>query len=309
MNERDFSIIVIVFCALFIAGFAYYLSLPHPSISVVITGPAEVQLGDPFTCNMTVTNTGNRDLFNVSVTDSYGFGWNGSLAVRENRTFFIEFNGSTGEDVVNEVRVEGYTEEGAHVRDQASWTVFMIRPLARYDLLSAIDEELIDVEFRGTGNCSGPVIKLKITNNLNVSIEIKTTPGLILINTGSGQNMITADGGTFLYIAPQTEIDFDIEGYCLDLHKDNPSSKETFSTQTDSGTYGEDVVRLMESLEGIPSSQKSIEAVQIALWVITDDISEGDLRIDYSTGDIEDAEWLLENAGIDTAGKKLFQKG
>jgi hypothetical protein len=233
------------------------------------------------------------------------------LAIGESRTFPVEFNGSTGEDVVDEVHAEGYTKEGTRVTAQASWTVVMIHPRTPYDLLGAIDEELIDVEFRGRGYCSGPAIKLKITNNLNVTIEIKVTPGLILINSGSGQNMITADGGTFLYIAPQTEIDFDIEGYCLDLQKDAPSGKETLSTQTDPGTYGEDVVRLMKSLEDIPARKWEVSsgAIQIALWVITDDISEEDIRIDHSSEDVEDAKWLLENAGINISGKRLFQEG
>lgn len=271
-----------------------------------VTSPPEVQLGDQFTYNVTVTNTGDRDVFNVSVSDSYGFGWNGSLAVNESRTFSIEFSGSTAEEVVNEVHVDGYTEKGRHIWDQASSTVVITR--GRYDLFDAVDEGLVDVEFRGTGYCSGDAVKLEITPKLDVSIDVEITLGLILINSGSGQNMIVAET-RIVTVKPDVELDLDIEAYCLDSHKPNPSSKETLSVQTDPGAYGEDVVALMESLEGIPSSQKSIEAVQIALWVITDDISEGDLRIDYSTEDIEDAEWLLENAGIDTAGKKLFQKG
>jgi len=297
------SIISIAFL-LFIAFIVYLGSIyGHPSISVEVTSPPEVQLGDQFTYNVTVTNTGDRDLLNVSVSDSYGFRWNGSLQVNESRKFSIEFSGSTAEEVVNEVHVDGYTEKGRHVRDQASWTVVMTRE--RYDLLDAVDEGLVDVEFRGTGYCFGDAVKLEITPKLDVSIDVEITPGLILINSGSGQNMIVAEA-MIVTVKLGVELDFDIEAYCLDSHKDNPSSKETLSMQTDPGAYGEDVVTLMKSLEGVPSAQKSIIAVQIALWVITDDISEEAIWIDYSSGDIEDAKWLLENAGIDTAGKKLF---
>lgn len=301
--------IISIAVVLFIAYLIYLEPINgHPSISAEVTGPAEVQLGDQFTYNVTVTNTGDRDLSNVSVSDSYGFRWNGSLPVNESRTFSIEFSGSTAGEVINEVHVDGYTEKGRHVWDQASWTVVMTRE--RYDLLDAVDEGLVDAEFSGTGDCGGEVIKLKITPKLNVSIEIKITSGFILINSGSGQNMIVAET-CYLAVGPEIEFNLDIEAYCLDLHKDNPSSKETFSIQTDPGTYGEDVVRLMKSLEDISfrESRVSSSAIQIALWVIKDDVSEEDIRIDYSTEDIEDAKWLLENAGIDTSGKKLFQKG
>ena len=225
------------------------------------------------------------------------------MAVNESRTFSIEFIGSTAEEVVNEVYVDGYTEKEQHVWNQASWTVDITH--ARYDLLDAVDEGLVDAESRGTGYCAGDCIKLRITPKLEFTIDVEITPGLILINSGSGQNMIVAEA-RIVTVKPGVELDFDIEAYCLDSHKDNPSSKETLSMQTDPGPYEEDVVTLMESLEGVPSAQKSIGAAQIALWVITDDISKEDIRINYSTGDIEDAKWLLENAGIDTSGQRLF---
>ncbi|MFQ6095883.1 MAG: thioester domain-containing protein, partial [Candidatus Bathyarchaeia archaeon] len=127
-----------------------------------------------------------------------------------------------------------------------------------------------------------------------------------LVNSGSGQNMIVAESDT-LTVKPEVELELDIEAYCLDLHKENPSTEETFTIQTDPGVYGEDVINLMKSLEGVPISQRSYDAVQIALWVITDDVSREDIRIFFSEQDIDDAKWLLEKAGIDTAGKKLFQ--
>lgn len=63
--------IIFIALSLFIA-FAIYLEhiYGHPSISVEITSPAEVQMGDQFTYNVTVKNTGDRHLFNVSVNDS-----------------------------------------------------------------------------------------------------------------------------------------------------------------------------------------------------------------------------------------------
>jgi len=297
-------LIIFIASSLFIA-FVIYLGFinGNPSISVEVSGHTDVQLGDSFTCSVMVTNTGDRDLSNVSFSDLHGFGWNGSLAVNESRTFFVEFVASTAGELVNEFSVDGYTEKGRHVWDQASWAVDITH--RRYYLLAAVDEGLVNTEFRGTGSCAGDCIRLRITPKLEFTIDVEITSGLILINSGSGQNMIVAEERT-VTVKPDVELDFRIEAYCLDSHKRNPSSKQTLSVQTDPGSYGEVVVELMKSLEDAPGAQKSICAIQIALWVITDDISKEDITINYSTEDIEDAKWLLENAGIDISHKRLF---
>lgn len=309
-SKKKIAYFILFFLFLLFIAFILYLGYVygHPEISVKVTGPAEVQQGDQFTYNVTVTNTGDRNLFNVSVSDSYNFRWTGSLSVNESRTFFIEFNNSIEENLINKVLVEGYTKKGWRVHNQYSWTVAMIaEEIMMYNILDAIDEKLIDVEFRGMGFCSGKAIKLKITPKIDFSIKIKVTPGLILINSGSGQNMIVAEA-SITTIKPEIDCNLEIETYCLDSDKSNPSSYEILSIQTDSGTYGGDVVRLMKSLENISfrSYYFSVQSIQIALWVITDDISEEDIRIDYSYEDIEDAKWLLENAGVDITGKNLF---
>jgi len=177
-----------------------------------------------------------------------------------------------------------------------------------YDLVKAVDKGLIEVEFRGKDACAGDVIRLKIKPKLEVSIDIEIEPGLILINSGVGQNMIVAEKDT-VTVKAEVGLELDIEAYCLDPHKDNPSTNETLTMQTDPVTYGEVVVDFMESLVDVPWDKKSVDAVQIALWVITDDITRDDIRIFFSEQDIEDAKWLLENAGIDISGKRLFQEG
>jgi len=175
------------------------------------------------------------------------------------------------------------------------------------DLVDAVDRGLIEVEFRGTGACAGEVIELKVTLNLDVSVDIETEPGLILVNSGVGQNMIVAEEDT-LTVKVEVELEVEIEAYCLDSHKANPSDEETLHLETDPGTYGEVVVELMQSLRGAPSERRSVKAVQIALWVVTDDVSRDDIRFYFSEQDVEDAGWLLENAGIDISGKRLFQE-
>jgi len=242
----------------------------------------------------------------VSIGDSYGFKWSGNLAVNESRAFYVEFKGPIKDKIFNKVRADGYTEEGYHVWSTDVWTLTTIVSES-YDLIDAINKDIVDVEFRGTGYCAGDVIKLRITPKLEITVNIEITPGLVLINSGLGQNMIIAESRT-ITVKPGIELDLNIEAYCLDLHKDNPSSSESFSLRTDPGTYGEDVIKLMMSLTDAPRTQKPVAAVQIALWVITDDISIGEISISFSLEDIRAAKWLLENAGIDISRKRLFQE-
>lgn len=174
-----------------------------------------------------------------------------------------------------------------------------------YTLAEAIDSDKISVEISGTGYSSGQSMRIKINSNLNMIINITLKPGIVLANSGSGQNMITAESKT-IKVKPKIEVDIEIEAYCLDAHKDNPSSSETFSIQADSGKYGEDAIKLLQSLEDVSDYKKSVIAIQIALWVITDDISREDIAFDFSEEDINDAKWLLENVEIDISNKKLF---
>ncbi|MFX1513022.1 MAG: hypothetical protein ACFFCQ_10580, partial [Promethearchaeota archaeon] len=174
----------------------------------------------------------------------------------------------------------------------------------KYLLVEATDEGLVNAEFQGTGYCSGDSIEMKIESEVEFEIEVEIEVGWVLINSGSGQNMIIAEE-LIITLKPKVEIERRIEAYCLDIEKDNPSSQESFSLQIDTGIYGSEVVELLESLKTAPEERKSIEAVQIALWVLQDDVI--DIPFSYSESDVLDAKWLLENVGIDVSGRRFFQ--
>ncbi len=214
----------------------------------------------------------------------------------------------TRHQMTESFQIEEEDIENARVILEAAFGDISIYTLAPpLNLVDVVDRGLIEVEFRGKGACAGDAIRLKITPKIEVSIDVEIEPGLILVNSGAGQNMIIAEENT-LTVKVEIELELDIEAYCLDSHKDNPSNDETLTMQTDPGTYGDVVTEFMQSLGDTPSERRSVDAVQIALWVITDDISREEIRIFFSEQDIQDAEWLLENAGIDTSGKRLFQQ-
>ncbi|MEM2738887.1 MAG: hypothetical protein QXK93_07880 [Candidatus Bathyarchaeia archaeon] len=104
-----------------------------PAIDVAKTGPQTAYEGDTITYTITVTNTGDCALSNVSVVDSaLGFKWNGSLAIGETKTFSIQYTIPEGSnEIVNTVFASGKDALGKMVTDYATWTVEVIIPPAQ----------------------------------------------------------------------------------------------------------------------------------------------------------------------------------
>lgn len=305
------AVLVLGVLLLILIGLVIFINIPNPNpnpkptINVEIYGPNEVELDEPFNYTIVVSNDGDTDLFNVSVNGSYGFKWNGNLARSESKIYNIKYQGQYIDGELIEVFVNGFSDDGERVWDDDSWSLIVTG--RSYNLGEAITRGYVSAEFRGTGYSSGDAIEVKITPKIEVGIEIIINAGLFLINSGLGQNMIIAETIS-LDIKPKIEIDLELEVYCLDSNKNNPTHSETFYLQPSASSYHEDVIILMKSLEDVPSLNKSITAVQIAVWVVTDDISREEIRIDHSDEDIDDVKWLLENAGIDTSDKTLFRE-
>jgi len=282
--------------------FVYFI-IGVPDIDVKIVGPNKSSWGDTITYTITVTNKGNRDLIDVNVSDSTCFNWVGILKVGASETFLIDYKIPVKDKVVNTVIARGYSKRRELVEDKDSWTINI--PTGIYSLTDAVNEGYINVEFRGTGHCSGDSVELDIKSNIDLTLKVEIKPGLILVNSGAGQNMVTAVSVN-ITVKPDAELYYTIEAYCLDMHKDNPSRDEVFSVQVGWGSYSVDVLNLMRSLKDAPTDRKSVSSIQIALWVITDNISVEELRVPFIDEDIQNAKWLLENAGITTSNKQIF---
>ncbi len=61
-------------------------------------------------------------------------------------------------------------------------------------------------------------------------------------------------------------------------------------------------------LNQLPSNVTSISAIQTAIYVVTDDISQSELQSTFPSGvaKIQDARTILQAAGLDVSTKKLF---
>ena len=74
------------------------------------------------------------------------------------------------------------------------------------------------------------------------------------------------------------------------------------------GTANADVIKVLNAAATQPTSVASITAVQVAIWVVTDNVSQQDLSKTFQAGisEIDNAKTILQAAGIDISGKALF---
>lgn len=184
-----------------------------------------------------------------------------------------------------------------------------LRLIEALDLSATLSDEGITITLRGRGGCSGDTIEVKIKSELEISVDLKVEPGTILINSGEGQNMIIAES-SIIRLEPEIEIDINFEAYCLDMHKDNPSTSEVFTVYDGAEGYSSDAKKLMLSLGGVSWEHKSILGVQLALWAVIEDPSRDEVGniLRVSDSNLEDAMWLLENIGIEPNEKRLFME-
>ncbi|MFX1266240.1 MAG: hypothetical protein ACFFH0_12715 [Promethearchaeota archaeon] len=262
--------------------------------------------GDAIDYEIAVTNLLSEGLEDVTVSDSVGFEWTGTLDAEETRQFDNSLDWCAHQCSVIEAYVVGYLANGTQVSANCSCTIGDHIYGGSYELPFAISEDFVSCKMTGTGYCSGLAVRFRLTSNLNLTIDVEIKPGWVLINSGTGQNMILLEHRT-IEVDVDVDVDVNLEGYCLDLHKGNPSFSQNFTIVNGTNPYGEDIDTLFEYLAGLSSSDYSVISVQLALWVLTDDISENEIPFDYYQRDIDDARELLEGAGFDVSGKNLFQ--
>ena len=99
--------------------------------------------------------------------------------------------------------------------------------------------------------------------------------------------------------------EFILQTYCLDFHKANPSESTTFSV---GAACSPEVLQMLEALDKVPASKRSIGAIQAAIWAVTENVSREELlaRFPVTAEDIESARAILQAAGIDPLSRRLF---
>jgi PKD repeat protein len=187
-----------------------------------------------------------------------------------------------------------------------------------YTLSEALDNDFATAEITGSGASSGDSLNLKLTRKTSNSIEITVPKGTVMHASGGAQDMVVwklrgIPEGT-QWIIPVSKIVLDssepqtfiLEAYCLDFHKDNPSSSTRFSV---GALTDPQILKIFNAVDSRSSDITSVAAIQTAIWVVTEDVSENELlnRFPVAQNDINNAQIILEEVGIDTASKRLFQ--
>lgn len=175
-------------------------------------------------------------------------------------------------------------------------------------LAAAVAAGLVEAIVTGNGLSS---VSVRVTRKRpGRLLSLTTEPGTYFAASGGGyQNMIATGLATFDLINSRTATRR-IPASCANFRRSTPGLKNLFSVRP--AAPGSELRRLMATI----AEAGATEVVsQVAVWVITDDISPSTLRSGYvrgnvpaaSASDIDRAEALLEQAGISTADKRLFR--
>jgi len=170
----------------------------------------------------------------------------------------------------------------------------------------------------GGGISSGDSITIQFKSLVDYTIKIFVVEGQLLLAEGDAQNMVIKEvrgiplSGGFSFL-PRSQIVLNpyqaqtylFSAYCVNFHKSNPTNATVFSL---SGLAAPDVVNVLEVIDILPSNVTSVVAIQVAIFVIMDDVSKDELdeRFSVKAEDIINAKTILEAAGIDISQKRLF---
>jgi hypothetical protein len=188
----------------------------------------------------------------------------------------------------------------------------------KYSLSEAIAAGYVEAKIFGSGSSSGDCISLQIKRLVSYTIEIEPFAQGTQLTTSSTsyQNMVIQklrgiDHGTTytptsrILLTSSDELTYLFSAYCLNFHKSNPQSSTVFSA---SGTATSDVLKILNAANSLSDNYTTIDIIQVAVWVVTDNISLTQLTNIFPSGvsQIDNAKSLLISAGIDISNKQLF---
>ncbi len=175
---------------------------------------------------------------------------------------------------------------------------------------------LANITGKDLGASSGDSIVLSIQSLVSHPIEIELIPqGTILLASGDYQNMAVQSlrglrslSGYYprdkIVLDASSKASYLFSGYCVNFEKENPTIITRF---TISGV--DPTIAKIFSVVNPPTSVAEVNAIQTAIFAVTDNISKGDLQERYPEGvaQIPNAKAILEKAGIDGSAKQLFK--
>jgi hypothetical protein len=199
--------------------------------------------------------------------------------------------------------------------------------MPKYSLSEAITNGYVEANITGrsvlsggtvVGVSAGSSIILEIHRLVDYTIEIEVIPkGTLLMASDGAQNMAIQNLQGYM-IGPSSyvvqdkiiltnsiELNYLFTGYCVNFSLPNPTGLTTFFTN---GMANADILAIYNVLNQLPTNATGVSAIQTAIFVVTDNISQSELSTRFPSGvsEIENARTILEAAGIDISTKRLF---
>lgn len=300
---------------------------PSTPLPTLTSSPTPTVEGKPTATFAPISPTSKISVVSTNVKVGESISFDGSDSVDPDGTITsYEWNFGEGNTSLGAMVSHTYTRSGTYavtltVTDDGGLkdidTIIITVKTPIYPLNEAIDTDLVTAEITGSGASSGDSINLKLTRKTSDTLEITVPKGTVLHASGAAQDMVVwklsgiPEGSQWIIPVSKIVLDssepqtFILKAYCLDFHKANPSSSTRFSV---GAATDPQILKILNMVDNLSSDIASVAAIQTAIWVVTEDVSENELfnRFPVEQNDINNAKVILEEAGIDTASKRLF---
>ena len=168
----------------------------------------------------------------------------------------------------------------------------------------AVKDGKVKVEITGLGGSTGDSILLTVRRQVSEPVRLSLGIGTVFKSaSASVQNMVAAKVKGIMVNAesysPTAEIlladdnkrAYIVEAYCMDFHKENPDTQNAFSL----GEVDGQAARIIKAGLG---SGASINAIQAALWISRDNVSDAKLQQKFPmpAAELQKAHELLQQA-------------
>jgi HEAT repeat protein len=180
------------------------------------------------------------------------------------------------------------------------------------NVVDAINEGKIKVEAEGAGLSA---VRIKVIRLTEEKIKILVPVGILFVNReGKAQDMVSTSK-VILDLTQRKEISYSIPAACANAYKPIPDSSDRFDIEA--SPKSEELRKLMEV---IGRKRPGEVVTQVAVWIVTDDISRNVLDSRYRTSgpfvvyggasaasneDVIKAIKIVEEAGIDIRSKTI----
>ena len=185
-------------------------------------------------------------------------------------------------------------------------------PAVVLSLMDALNQERISVQTEGAGLSAVRIVAERLEP---VSLKILIPVGTYFVNRGSGQNMVSVQQTT-LYLTEDEPVKITVPSACANLMLAVPGAESRFDIVA--WPEQEELQKLVGAIE---KGKYTPVVKQVAVWIVTDDVSRPKLDGRYVRGsslvpfggtpaasdeDVIQAMRLVDDAGIPIGEKEIF---